>query len=288
DETNQALKLLGHSIGIVALGKKIVLIEGRESSLDKQVYGTLIKNKYPGLVLVPTGSKDEIKSFSSIFDKVLSRTIWGVNFFMLTDRDTLPLLPELDTIKHNSERFRLLKKYHLENYFLNENIWSEIFAEMEPADSWLTDPIKIRSKFKEYASESISYAVSLFISALIRTKIGNIDIMPKDCQNKSLEEIKLKLIEESKTELDRVRLNMLEEVISDDSKQLYNRLENSLNQDTEDWKDIIPGRPILHRFAAVTKLPIGRAKQLYLRMSERNGHNTFGDIFNIFEHFNNL
>lgn len=55
DETNQALRLLGHSIGIVALGKKIVLVEGKESSLDKQVYGSIIKDQFPELVLVPTG-----------------------------------------------------------------------------------------------------------------------------------------------------------------------------------------------------------------------------------------
>lgn len=36
---NRALRLLGQSIGIVALGKRIVLIEGADSSLDKQTYG---------------------------------------------------------------------------------------------------------------------------------------------------------------------------------------------------------------------------------------------------------
>jgi predicted ATP-binding protein involved in virulence len=35
DETHQALKLLGQSIGIISLGKKLVLIEGEQGSLDK-------------------------------------------------------------------------------------------------------------------------------------------------------------------------------------------------------------------------------------------------------------
>lgn len=35
DETNTALRLLGQSIGIISLGKKIILIEGENSSLDK-------------------------------------------------------------------------------------------------------------------------------------------------------------------------------------------------------------------------------------------------------------
>lgn len=55
DKTHQALKLLGQSIGIIALGRKLVLIEGLQASLDKQVYGAILKNRSPGLVLVPSG-----------------------------------------------------------------------------------------------------------------------------------------------------------------------------------------------------------------------------------------
>jgi len=41
DDTYQALKLLGQSIGVISLGRKIVLIEGERGSLDKQTYGSL-------------------------------------------------------------------------------------------------------------------------------------------------------------------------------------------------------------------------------------------------------
>ena len=81
DETNQALRLLGQSVGIVALGKRIVLIEGTGSSLDKQVYGSILGNQYPGLVLVPTGGKDTIRSFAAVHEKVLSRFDLGRGVF---------------------------------------------------------------------------------------------------------------------------------------------------------------------------------------------------------------
>jgi hypothetical protein len=57
DDTHQALRLVGQSIGIVALGKKIVLIEGQHGSLDKQTYGALLHGRFPDLVLVPSGGK---------------------------------------------------------------------------------------------------------------------------------------------------------------------------------------------------------------------------------------
>ncbi|MGB9075123.1 MAG: ATP-binding protein [Terriglobales bacterium] len=90
DETHQALKLLGQSIGIVALGKKIVLVEGTNSSLDKQVYGSILKDRFPNLVLVPGGGKGLLTSFGHLHRQVLDRTIWGVEFYMLCDRDAVP------------------------------------------------------------------------------------------------------------------------------------------------------------------------------------------------------
>lgn len=49
NETSQALKALGQSIGIISLAKKIVLIEGEEASLDKQVYSDILRDRYPSL-----------------------------------------------------------------------------------------------------------------------------------------------------------------------------------------------------------------------------------------------
>ena len=125
DETNQALKLLGHSIGIIALGQKIVLIEGEHSSLDKEVYGSLIHGRYPELVLVPSGGKHIIESFDAIQSAVLQKSIWGVEFFMLCDRDSMPSGSPADT---SDTRFRVLNRYHLENYFLDEIVLAEAFS----------------------------------------------------------------------------------------------------------------------------------------------------------------
>jgi len=63
DEAGQVLHLIGQSIGVVSLGKRIVLIEGTKSSLDKQTYGSIVGALYPELVLVPAGGKDSIGSF---------------------------------------------------------------------------------------------------------------------------------------------------------------------------------------------------------------------------------
>lgn len=286
DETNQALNLLGQSIGIVALGKRIVLVEGTNASLDKQVYGSIIRNKFPNLVLVPSGGKATITSFSTISSKVLEKTIWGVDFFMLCDGDTTPSLA-LETPEGSKpfDRFRVLPRYHLENYFLDERILSQVFSHMEAQESWLTSPGEIRKKLHEIARNTISYAVSLQVSSIFRLHAGNIDLMPKDCHGRTKEEL-LGLISGRATE-ERQRVTNILDIgpINQAISQRFQALENSLTDGTDNWKRLIPGRPILKIFASQAKLDIGRLKTLYLRESEKEDFANFGDIIEIFRHF---
>ena len=162
DQTNQALRLLGQSIGIVALGKKIVLIEGTDSSLDKQTYGAILKGRFPNFVLVPAGGKGTVTSFGTLQKQVLERTIWGVEFFMLCDGDTAP------TATVETNRLRSLSRYHLENYFLDEAVIAGIFESMEPADSWLRSPQKVRANLRDVAQSLVPYATALSTAARYR------------------------------------------------------------------------------------------------------------------------
>lgn len=175
DETNRALRLLGQSIGIISLGKKIVLIEGEQSSLDKQVYGSLLANKFPGLVLVPSGGKHTIQSFAAVHEAVLSRSIWGVEFFMLCDGDSSGTLLSTETVPTEG-RFRVLPRYHIENFFLDENVWAQAFVKLEPDGSWLRSPDQIREKIRNLASDMTSYAVALAVSTQLRQAVGNLDV----------------------------------------------------------------------------------------------------------------
>jgi len=209
DETNQALKLLGQSVGIIALGKKIVLIEGTHASLDKQTYGAILRDSFPELVLIPSGGKGLIRSFSTLVEEVLDKSIWGVEFFMVCDGDTIPLLPDKSAITQSSKsRFRVLDKYHLENYFLEGDILAHVFSSLAPDDSWLKTPASIRKALKDIAKDMISYTVALYTSAHFRESVGNIDLMPKDCNGKSNEQLKSLICSKASTEETRVNLTI--------------------------------------------------------------------------------
>lgn len=286
DETHQALQLLGQSIGIVALGRRIVLVEGADTSLDKQLYGSILKNRYPKLVLVPSGGKHVIQSFETVVASILNKTIWGVEFFMLCDRDAAPVNLDPAKVQQGSNgRLRILPRYHLENYFLDERVLAEVFKLMEPGETWLTDPVQIRAALRELARESASYAVALSETAAFRQAVGNVDLMPKGAAGKSLEELSELMRQKAQAEVARVSQLLEPTAVTASIEKRMKDILASLDADDDAWKSLIPGRQLLNRFANKAGIDVGRLKTLYIGRVESLGTGEFDEIVEIFDSF---
>lgn len=289
DATHQALRLVGQSIGIVALGKKIVLIEGQHGSLDKETYGALLRGKFPDLVLVPSGGKGAIQSFSLLNDRVLQRSIWGVDFFMLCDADAVPPGRDVGKLVEMSHgRLRVLKRYHLENYFLESSVIARIFEPFETASSeraWLRKSEEIDARLKIIASEILSYAAALIVSAHFRERVGNVDLMPSNCHGKTTEELIALFEIPAGRERKRVADALSEGEISAFVTSTMDELEKSLLD--ESWKTKIPGRPILQIFCSSkhSGLDFGRFKTAYIKVAAETPSSPFNEIEQIFSHF---
>ena len=287
DETNQALKLLGQSVGIIALGKKIVLIEGTHASLDKLTYGAIFKESFPDLVLVPSGGRSLIHSFSTLVEEVLDKSIWGVEFFMLCDGDTIPLsLDKSAFTKLSKGRLVVLDRYHLENYFLEEDILAKVFSSLESEGSWLRTPDSIRKALKDIAKDMLSYTVALYTSSHFREEVGNIDLMPKDCNGKSAEELKSIICGKAAIEETRINQTIDNKNIAKFIDDMMKRMEDSIEKDTDDWKKLIPGKSILNIFSNKAGMQIGMLKRAYIAEAMKSDPNPFNEIIQIFERFN--
>lgn len=285
DATHHALNLLGQSIGIISLGKKLLLIEGDEASLDKQTYGAILRNEFPELVLVPVGGKSAIRSFDEIRSSVLNQTIWGVEFFMLCDGDAVGEIGQKSINAHISDRLQVLPRYHLENYFLDENILAEVFTEMErdPA-SWLRSKDRIGDALREMARESIPYATALKVAGAVRESTGNVDVMPSQLGG-SLATLLLAFGERISRE--RMRLENSLDVVAVESlcREVYAKIEQSIDDGSGQWKRDIPGRVVLNRFASRAQIQVGRLKTLYLRHAQAADPDPFIEIRTIFRSF---
>ena len=284
DATHHALQTLGQSIGVISLGKKLVLIEGEEASLDKQTYGAILKNRFPEFVLVPVGGKDTMRSFDDVRDNILNRTIWGVDFFLLCDRDAVSALGKTAISGSRSNKVVQLPRYHLENYFLDEDILARIFIEMEPLGSWLRDPALIREKLKEIGRSVIAYATALNVNATVREQVGNASIMPKGVAEvmhaQQLSELILARVAAERT---RVTVGLNDRSIQDLITSEFERLTTAITTNDLSWKADLPGRIILHKFAAAANIQAGRLKQLYLGAAKST--DAFQEIIQIFEAF---
>ncbi|MFZ3064094.1 MAG: ATP-binding protein [Nitrospirota bacterium] len=283
DETNEALKRLGQSIGIIALGKKLVLIEGAVSSLDKQTYGAILRDRFPSLVLVPSGGKSVITSFELLHKQVLDKTIWGVDFFMLCDRDAVP--PSRDSTQIVSARLKVLSRYHIENYFLDEEVLAMVFESMEPDGSWLRSPQEIRKVLKEIARMQIAYAAALTTSSYFREQVGNLDIMAKDCHTMSIDDLVKQLVTRGVEEQGRIASSIQPGAVESYARTIAKKLQDSLDQDTDEWKALIPGRPLLNMFAGRAKLDSARLKTAYIREAEKKPVNPFQEVIDVFSSF---
>ncbi len=285
DTNTEALSRLGQSVGVVSLGRKIVLIEGASSSLDKQTYAHILKNQFSNLVLLPSGGKGNLYAFEQVIETVLSRSIWGVQFYMLADRDALSSSKAARVTSEPEGRLKTLSKYHLENYFLDAETISLCFKNMESDSHWLRSPSEIDRVLREIAAQHVSYAASLITSKHFRDRVGNIDVMVKGDHDANQEEFINKVVTRVSEERDRVQGSLKESDIKEFSLNTYQSLLEAVAQPGDGWKALIPGKPVLAKFCAKASIPIGRLKTLYIQNSAEAAVNPFVEIYEIFELF---
>lgn len=285
DETNSALNLIGQSIGVVSLGKKLLLLEGTDSSIDKQTYGSILRNEFPDHILVPVGGKKALTSFEDVKKSIIDKTIWGIEFFMLCDGDAVNELGARSSSHHFSERLQPLPRYHLENYFLDEKVLASIFVEMEhDSSSWLCKPDAVALELQRLAKLAVPYAVALSVSGALRERVGNLDIMPKSLDGELASLIRSF---EEKIESEKVRINadLDARMVGALAREQFDLLTKSIEDNTETWKQEIPGKVIFNRFAAKANMPTGRLRTLYVRYAREAESDPFAEIRDIFRSF---
>lgn len=283
NETSEVLGKLGQSIGVIALGKKIVLVEGDENSLDKKVYSQLARAGFPNLVILPAKGKEQVASFGSTVANILDRTLWGIEFYLLCDRDAVPFASEAEARLQQQSKVKLLGRYHLENYFLDSEVIAEAFRSLEPDGSWLRNPIQIDAKLKSIATEMVPYAVSLVVSRKLRLDVGNVDLMISGCAGMSGDQLSSSVEAKAAAERQRVDASLSADRVKDLTAQTYAELSQSLLSD--DWKRLIPGKQIISKFCSVCGINTGRFVNMYLAESARNEYASFSDIISILQEF---
>jgi ABC-type cobalamin/Fe3+-siderophores transport system ATPase subunit len=280
DDTVTALRELGQGLGIISLGRKIVLIEGTESSVDRDTYGAIVHGKLPNLTLSPSGSRQTILSFARVVEDVLQQTIWGIDFYMLADRDnSLPdqVLQELENRANG--RLRFLPRLHVENYFLDEETLAEAFRHLVPEDDWRRRPAEIRERLVDLARAMIPQSVNLWLSTRLRSLVGDLDVSVRGPVAPSVDELKTKLLPVLGREGNRIAEHLDPAAVASEVESRWQELESSLANGT--WKLLFPGKIILGQFASQAGLKVGMLRSGYIAAARTRDFAPFADIVDI-------
>ncbi|KZB62881.1 hypothetical protein AUP42_02160 [Thalassospira lucentensis] len=281
DDTSQAMHQLGHSVGVLSLGRKIVVVEGASASLDKRTYSQILENRYPDLVLVPGGGRRVVENFGHLVTTVLDKAVWGVEFFMLTDRDSGP-------VNSDTQKIAQLPRYHLENYFLDSDLLAECFENIEDHGSWLRDAKEIERVLSEIAVSNVGYAVALKVAHTFRQLCGNVSIMPSGAHKLDRESLIRAMAGKAEEEKARTARSLELQFVRDEVAKTFDEFLASISDGTGDWKVNIPGKLILNTFCGRANIQIGRLKNLYLKSAQAQGLDVFADVIEIFDKFSSF
>ena len=233
-------------------------------------------------MLAPSGSRQTILGFSRIVEDVLSRTLWGLDFFMLADRDnSLPEAVLADLELKAKGRLRFLPRLHLENYFLDEAVLAAAFADLSPASDWRRDPAQIRERLLVLARDLIPLAVNRWLGTQLRALVGEVDVTLKGVTHPSPAAFLADLAVRVTAEQARLSSHMSPASLDQEVRRRWQELSDALVSD--DWKRLFPGKILLAQFASSAGIKTGFLKNAFLAAARRAGQDPFADIIMVFQ-----
>ncbi|MFA7277443.1 MAG: AAA family ATPase [Candidatus Gracilibacteria bacterium] len=164
---------LREAIGMISLGKKLLFVEGDATSIDRNVFATIAKSEKLDFAIVPSDSCHNINNLALI-SETLSRGLFGIDLFMVRDRDSLTETEIATFTTKSGNRLSFLPCYHIENVFLVPSAIYHIYQKLTPSPTKTLAAIE--EKMIQLAREQINASTIQYVSSEVRFKVGNFDI----------------------------------------------------------------------------------------------------------------
>ena len=164
------------TIGMVSVGKKLLFVEGNNTTIDRNVFATIAKASKIDVAIIPSNSCSNINNMSLICE-TLEKGLFGVELFMVRDRDGLTEEQINNFTSKSIGRLIFLPFYHIENTFLEPE--AILIAAKKVLLSSAPGIDQIKDKLIELAKSQINYATTLYVKSEIYFQAGNFDVSPK-------------------------------------------------------------------------------------------------------------
>lgn len=180
DENNidafQSIPNIRETIGMISVGKKLLFVEGNNTSIDRNVFATIAKDAKIDLAIIPSDSCTNINNMA-LMCETLEKGLFGVELFMVRDRDSLA--PDQIATFHAKSKGRLvfLPFYHIENAFLMPKAIAAVARKILFANAPTAE--QVEEKMIELARQQLNHTISLYVKNEIYFQAGNFDVSPK-------------------------------------------------------------------------------------------------------------
>lgn len=276
---HQVVQLIGQNLGLFAVGKKLVFVEGESSSIDRLTYHTVAQSVDTEMKIIPVGSVLNLITLSSIEEQIRN-TIFGIDIYMVRDRDGLSDTQINEIEKHG--RFKCLKRRHLENYFFDEDILYKVAEQLyiTRTNTALTSEL-IQRGIKRIAENSIN--LNLFKSAKEYLSLNYHFKLPKvkAVETKTIDDVKREIVSDVQKNLKELTAELESSKVSAWLDTEENKLNRMLT--TDDWKSHFHGKYIFSKVCSdILKGDSIRIKQAYVDIALAEKPEILKDLTDIF------
>lgn len=278
----EVVQLIGQNLGLFAVGKKLIFIEGENSSIDRMTYHALVQKVIPEAKVIPVGSVANIITLNTIEEQIRN-SIFGIDIFMIRDRDGLDD-NQIKEIEKNG-RVRCLKRRHIENYFLDSEVLFKVAERLylTTGNPLLTKDL-IESEIKLIAEKSINF--NLLKNTKEYLSLNHFFKVPtvKAVETKNLADIKTEIIDGVKASLGLLSTGLDETVflkwLNDEEQRLLGLLKS------DDWKNEFQGKIIFTKLCGdLLKVDPMRVRQAYVDIALVEKPTVFDDVIGILKTF---
>ena len=157
---------VGANLGLFAVGKHLVFIEGQHSSADRAVYHRVVQHSFTDAYLLPLGSVNNLMALRNVVAE-LDQAVFGIRLYMIRDRDGLSDADVAELESH--PRFRCLPRRHIENYLLDEDVLSEVATQLY-LDPAMRETRNIAAALREAAQATLMVALLASVREWVRMR----------------------------------------------------------------------------------------------------------------------
>lgn len=255
--------LFGYS-GYVGISRRVVFLEGKESSADRRTFANILPAASREVKIIPVGSVENLYRINRAILALLESDFARCEFYLIRDRD---YLSQASIDKHDAiapDRLFILSRYHIENYLLDEELIAAVLKDLYHI---ARTPRQVREELFGFARDNSAG----FVRDMVAFRFGEL-YHAEDCtignhsQNQNLlgsdGNPNTEVVESLRTALfDRVRCvntELMIRISEEERRSVFescvDEVQSALRLENDDWKALFPGRYLLKRFARAHNL----------------------------------